>query len=232
MPALQNHEAIRKLEYYCLVHRTSGTPILNELKNPSDSSETFDVFFGPYYGDDGIRPQLTELSEKLSEKGGKSFNDRKKLIEYFTEYLGPNTEIRIYDSLRGEIIVEGGNGASESRDKIIKNRFPQIHLDSAKKKTPVLDSYNIAFTDNIESTISTINPAFNRVPHINLNSPIKPVEPSKWHKQYDGRCAKLLDAHGMFGTTFAISRRLAAINAKSTAQTAPTKPEKKQKKWF
>lgn len=232
MSAPQNHEIIRKLEYYCLVQRASGTPILNELSNPSDSSETFDVFYGPYYGDDGIRPQLTELSEKLSEKGGKSFNDRKKLIEYFAEYLGPDTEIRIYDSLRGEVIVEGGNGASESREKTFRNRFPHIHLDSAKKKTPVLDSYNIAFTDNIESTISTINPAFNRVPHINFKSPIKAIEPSKWHKQYSGRSAQLLDAHGIFGTTFAISRRLAALNAKGTAQTAPTKPEKKEKKWF
>ncbi len=238
MSALQNHDYIKQPEYYCLIHRYNGTPLLNALKNPTDNlSETFDVFYGPYYGDDGIRPQLTELSEK---KGGKSFKDRKKLTEYFAAHFGANTEIRIFDAMRGEIMIEGGNGAHESSGEITKpsiNRFPLIHLNSANKasenKTPVLDSYNLAFADNIEHTARNINPAFNRVPPINLQSSIKPVQPSKWHTLNNGRGAELLDVHGMFGTKIATSRRLATIvTSKGTAQTTPAKPEKREKKWF
>lgn len=226
-------------EYYCLTQRYNGKkiPIPNALKNPTDKSQSFDAFYGPYYGDDGIRPQLTELSNK---KFGEAFKDLKNLTEFFQEHWGQDAEIRIFDATRGEIIIHGGSSERESGSELTKpelNRLPRINLNSAHQTPEInldsLDSYNIAFADDIESTTQAINPAFNRVPRINFKSLIKPVEPSKWHAQHDGRVAEFYDMHGMFGTKFATSRRLAEMAAATgAAQTKPITPEQRKEKWF
>lgn len=234
--ALQNTEFVKRPEYYCIIQRYNGIPILNALKNPTDySAESFDVFYGPYYGDDGIRSQLTALSEK---KGGKSFRDLKDLTTYFHEHWGHDSQIRIFDAQRGEIIIHGGGSEKDSSGKLTKSelsQLPRINLTSTHFTPDInFDSNNFDFANEFETPAQSTNTSLNRSePRINFKSSVKPVKPTNWHAPNNSRGSELLNVHGLFGTKIALSRHRAAVGAVTgTTQAKPITPEQRKEKWF
>ncbi len=216
-----------KREYYCLTQ--DGMPVRKALKNPTDSlADSFDVFYGPYHGENGIRPQLLDDADKRP----KSFKNRNELLKFFQERCGLTNEISIYNAATGEIIILGGNGEHAVTTATVKpeiKSLPTIHLDSAQEQ---LETTQNNF-DQIKDSLNTIQ---DKLDHsINFAKPqiaksANTVKPAHINSQSvsklsftDVRASTLMNVHGLFGTKIKTSRSLAFKGTGTgAAQAKPT----------
>lgn len=200
-----------KREYYCLIQ--DGMPVRKALKNPQDNlADSFDVFYGPYHGENGIRPQLLQDADKRP----KAFKDRNALLKFFQERCGLTNEISIFNAATGEINVLGGSGEHAVTTSTVKPEFkslPTIHLESAQEKQDAVHTTEILNT--LDSIQDKLNQSINHVKPQTVKpvSQFKPVNTNHHalsaSSSSDTRVSALMNVHGLFGTKIKTSRSLA-----------------------
>lgn len=216
-----------KREYYCLTQ--DGMPVRKALKNPHDSlADSFDVFYGPYHGENGIRPQLHQDTDKRP----KAFKDRNELLKFFEERCGLTNEISIFNAATGEVIVLGGSGEHAVTSASVKpnlKSLPPIHLESAQDKHDAIQNNTVSNQDNVETIQDKLSHSINLVKPQVAKSVNPPKSIHTHHHSLtassisDVPVSKLMNVHGLFGTKIKTSRSLAFKGSVSgAAQAKPT----------